>query len=283
MNESVCRFNPAYRVVDLINVVSKLRITAVVHIVVIIIPLNTWKSGFLDSSEPNLRRVSQAETIRDLSTKPAAEAEESLINERGRKNVIVADAGVARALGSVGAENGAQLGSAARIGIVVIETAGDAVLVGEAVVDFDVIEVRGGARKRSIDYVLSEPAVCWWQQTEDVGHYFTGCEIWIVGQVVTGNGCMRGGVVDLVRNVVIFVPVVADAVGREPGLANLGEVALAKIFVRKTILIGATIPEPESFVRKEEEGLVFSVIDLRDPNRPANSGSEVVLRIHNPF
>src|SRR5258708_38839801 len=123
-------------------------------------PLDARKSMFPDSREPDLRRVSQAETIRDFSAKPAAEAEESLVNKRGGNNVIVADARIARALGGVRAENGAQIRRTACVGVIVIESAGDTELFGKAVVNFDVVQIRRGVAKRALDDVVVQASVC---------------------------------------------------------------------------------------------------------------------------
>ena len=84
--ESVFALDPAYCIVDLEYVIGKLGITAIVHLVVGTAPFYAWKGGVIYASEPDLVRVSLTETVRNFTAETAAEAEESLVNERrGRK------------------------------------------------------------------------------------------------------------------------------------------------------------------------------------------------------
>src|ERR1700676_684504 len=141
--EGVFALDPAYRIVDLEYVIGKLRVAAVVYLVVGIAPLYAWKSKLLYSRKPDLRRVSEAQAIRYLSTETTAEPEKGLVHDGRGKYIVVADAGIARALRSVGAEYGTQIRTPTGIGVIVVEPAGYAVLLGKAVINFNVVEIRG--------------------------------------------------------------------------------------------------------------------------------------------
>src|SRR5258708_301294 len=84
---------------------------------------------------------------------------------------------------------------------------------------------------------------------------------------------MRRRIVELVRWIV------TKAI-RKSSRADGGEIAPSKIYVGEAFYVSAAISKTKPLVGKEEEGSIFPVIDLGDPDRTAKGSAEVILRIH---
>ncbi len=72
-------------------------------------------------------------------------------------------------MGIGGTEKRTQIGSAAGIGVVIVEAAGNSVFVRDDMVDLDIEQVcRGCSRDSGVNHVVGEPAVGLGQEREDI-------------------------------------------------------------------------------------------------------------------
>lgn len=161
-----------------------------------------------------------------------------------------------------GSKDGPQLGCSPRFCVVPIEPAGDALLVGDGVIDLDVKEVRCSARYRAIDDVLGQAAIGCRKQREDLRHDRTWLEVWIVRKDIPRNRKMRGGVIQL------------------RGWQKRGKVTFAVRLRGSALKSCSSSAEAESFIVEEEKRLIRSVVDVRNADRPAEGSAEIILRIH---
>ena len=163
------------------------------------------------------------------------------------------------------AEYWSQYRSAAGVGVVVIEAARDAVLIGKGVVDFDVEQISGGGGERAIGHVVREVSIGRGKQREYIVDDGAAGVVEIVRQNVTWNGVVSNGIVQL----------------NWSGLVQQrGKISTAKGFIGKAAGSRSPGPESEAFVGKEEKCLVASVVDMRNKNWTANGKPEIILGIH---
>ena len=145
------------------------------------------KVTFGYSRDSELCGIIPAEAVGDFPAKTAAESGQKLVHHRWLEHVVVAKAYISSVLRHGLAEDRSQIRITASVRIVVVEAAGNPLLVRNIVIDLDVKNIRSRAVDCGVNHVVGEGGGGLWQQRKNLGHHRARCEVRIIRQNVSGN------------------------------------------------------------------------------------------------
>src|SRR5581483_9137679 len=246
----VLALDPAHRIIDLIDIVCKLRVAAIVEHLEISggVELDARESCVLYALQPELLWIILTDAVRQLTPETAAEPDQEVVQHIGAENVVMTEAGVPCVLRSMASLQRILRNKEAGIGIVPVKSIGEPLLVRDHLVDLQVPEVGRRLGLAALKHVIGQTAVGGWKQAEDLAHNCTSFEVRIVGKIVSGNL--------LVRNRV-----------EQQGVAEPGEVAPPERFVGIAEHTRGARAEAESLIVEHEERLVVAIVDSGQDNR----------------